>query len=258
MAMNRSAQQLLTLCACAFAAYALADIAHETIGHGGMCALLGGKIVYVSTTFEDCSVRSRIIDGAGPSAGIAAALLCWLWLRVLPPVSRAARAFLCLGFAFAAFWNFGYLIKSGLTDQGDWAFVIAGLEPPPLWHAAIAIAGVLSYWISIRLLADLLARHLASTEPSAQKPFAFTLIAYVAAATLASVAAYFDPRGPGTILHDALPSSLGAIGLPLAGWFLQRSKPDLRLAVSASPAWIIAGGAAASAFVALLGPGVRF
>jgi len=254
------AKSVLTLCACALAAYALADVAHETVGHGGMCALLGGKIVYVSTTFEDCSMRSRIVDGAGPCAGIAAALLCWLWLRVLPPAGRAARAFLCLGFAFAAFWNFGYLIKSGLTDQGDWAFVIAGLNPPLLWHAAIAIAGVVSYWFSIRLLTALLTRHLASAEPSPSglKPPAFTLIAYLAAAALASIAASFDPRGPGTILHDALPSSLGAVGLPLAGWFLQRSNPALRLAVPASPAWIIAGGAAAAGFVALLGPGLRF
>ena len=252
------AKSVLTLCACALAAYALADIAHETVGHGGMCALLGGKIVYVSTTFEDCSIRSRIVDGAGPCAGIAAALLCWLWLHVFPPAGRAARAFLCLGFAFAAFWNFGYLIKSGLTDQGDWAFVIAGLTPPLLWRAAIAITGAASYWLSIRLLAALLARHLVSAEPSALTPLAFTLIAYLAAAALAVIAALFDPRGPGTILHDALPSSLGAVGLPLAGWFLQRSNPALRLAVPASPAWIIAGAAAAVAFVAVLGPGLRF
>ncbi|HEX4294352.1 MAG TPA: hypothetical protein VHZ29_09470 [Rhizomicrobium sp.] len=251
-------KSVLTLCACAFAAYALADIAHETIGHGGMCAMLGGQIAYVSTTFDDCSIRSRIIDGAGPAAGIVAAMLLWLWLRVLPPAGRATRAFLCLGFAFAAFWNFGYLIKSGLTDQGDWAFVIAGLKPLLLWHAAIAVAGVLSYWISIRLLAALLAQHLASAEPDAQKPLAFTLAAYIAAAVLASIAALFDPRGVGTILSDALPSSLGAIGLPLAGWFLQRSNPDLRLTASASPAWIVTGAAAAIAFVALLGPGLRF
>ena len=249
---------LPTLCACAFAAYALADVAHEAIGHGGMCAMLGAKIVYVSTTFEDCSIRSRIIDGAGPAAGIAAAMLLWLWLRVLAPASRAARAFLCLGFAFAAFWNFGYLIKSGLTDQGDWAFVIAGLKPPPLWHAAIAVAGVVSYWISIRLLAALLAQHLTSAEPDAQKPLAFTLTAYIAAAVLASIAAFFDPRGPGTILSDALPSSLGAIGLPLAGWFLQRSRPELRLDASASPVWIVTDGVITAAFVALLGPGLRF
>jgi hypothetical protein len=249
--------RLLTLCACAFAAYALADVAHETIGHGGMCAMLGGKIVYVSTTFEDCRLRSWIIDGAGPAAGIAAAMLLWLWLRILPPASRAARTVLCLGFAFAAFWNFGYLIKSGLTDQGDWAFVIAGLKPLLLWHAAITVAGVVSYWISIRLLAALLAQHLASAEPSAQKPLTFTLTAYLAAAALASIAAFLDPRGPGTILNDALPSSLGAIGLPLAGWFLQRNSPDLRLDASASPVWIITGGAIAIAFVALLGPGLR-
>jgi hypothetical protein len=251
-------KSVLTLCACAFAAYALADIAHETIGHGGMCALLGGKIVYVSTTFEDCSIRSWIIDGAGPVGGIAMALLFWSWLAIAAPASAAGRAFLCLGFGFAAFWNFGYLIKSGLTDQGDWAFVIKGLAPFAAWHAGIAIAGIALYVASIHVLARLLARHLACTGPGALKPFAFSLGAFVAAIFLACAAAYADPRGPGTILSDALPSSAGAVGLPLAGSFLQRDAASLRLAVPASTGWTVAGIAAAAAFVALLGPGLTF
>jgi|HubBroStandDraft_5_1064220.scaffolds.fasta_scaffold230955_2 hypothetical protein len=51
-------RRILTLAAVAVAAFALADVAHETLGHGGMCAVLGGKILYVSTTFEDCTIRS--------------------------------------------------------------------------------------------------------------------------------------------------------------------------------------------------------
>jgi len=249
--------RLITLVAVALAAFAAADIAHETFGHGGMCAALDGHIVYVSTTFEDCSIRSWIIDGAGPVAGILMALLFWLWLAVAPPGAAAARAFLCLGFAFAAFWNFGYLIKSGLTDQGDWAFVIKGLEPAPLWHAGIAIAGLALYTASIRVLARLLIRHLASTEPGAQTPPVFALTAFVAAVVLACVAATFDPRGAATIVSDALPSSLSAAGLPLVGSFLQRNVPGLRLAVPASAAWIVIGFVMAGAFVGLLGPGLR-
>ena len=248
-------RRALTPVAIAVAAFALADVAHETLGHGGMCAALGGKIVYVSTTFEDCSIKSAAIDGAGPCAGIAAALLCWLWLSTAPPREAASRAFLLLTFAFAAFWNFGYLIKSGLTDRGDWAYVIAGLKPAPLWHGGIALAGIALYWISLRVLAGLMRRHLGSDE--GMTPTAFSLTAYGAAAIVACVAAYFDPRGPGTILHDALPSSLGAAGLPLAGALLARTSPSLRLAVPPSTVWIAIGAVAGVAFVALLGPGLH-
>jgi hypothetical protein len=250
-------RRILTLAAVAVAAFAFADVAHETLGHGGMCAALGGKVLYVSTTFEDCSIRSWIIDGAGPSAGIAAALLCWLWLSPMPPHGAASRAFLLLGFAFAAFWNFGYLIKSGLTDQGDWAFVIAGLKPSPLWHAAITVAGIALYWASLRLLASIMRRHLGSNDATDWSPLTFSLIAYGAAIAIACTGAYFDPRGPGTILNDALPSSLGAVGLPLAGALLARTAPNLRLALPASFGWIAAGTLAGIAFVALLGPGLH-
>ncbi|HEX4861987.1 MAG TPA: hypothetical protein VFV07_12170 [Rhizomicrobium sp.] len=250
-------RRILTLAAVAVAAFALADVAHEALGHGGMCAALGAKIVYVSTTFEDCSIRSWIIDGAGPSAGIAAALLCWLWLAAMPPRGAASRAFLLLGFAFAAFWNFGYLIKSGLTGQGDWAFVIEGLKPAPLWHAGITIAGIALYWISIRLLAGMMKRHLESEDATGFSPLAFSLIAYGTAAAVACAGAYFDPRGPATILHDALPSSLGAFGLPLAGALLARTAPNLRVVLPGSFGWIAVGMIAGIAFVALLGPGLR-
>ncbi len=250
-------RRILTLAAVAVAAFALADVAHETLGHGGMCAALGGRIVYVSTTFEDCSIRSWIIDGAGPSAGVAAALLGGLWLSMAPPRNAASRAFLLLGFAFAAFWNFGYLIKSGLTDQGDWAFVIAGLKPAPLWHAAITIAGIALYWMSLRMLAAMMRRHLGSDDTTDWSPRTFSLVAYGAATAIACAGAAFDPRGAGTILSDALPSSLGAIGLPLAGALLARTTPNLRLALPASPGWIGAGTVAGVAFVALLGPGLH-
>ena len=72
----------VTLIAAACAAYLVADVAHETIGHGGACLLLGGKLFLVSTTFADCDLYSRRIDSAGPLAGIAAALLAWSWLRL--------------------------------------------------------------------------------------------------------------------------------------------------------------------------------
>jgi hypothetical protein len=237
--------RLLTLVAIAFAAYGFADIAHETLGHGGACLLSGGRSLLVDTTFQDCSLRSRWIDGAGPAMGIAVALSAWLGARRVR--GENLRIFLVLVFAFAAFWNVGYLIKSGLSRTGDWHFLIEGLEPSGAWHIGLAVAGVVLYIAAMRMLAR------AWPTGEGMRSGAFSLIAYGAAAVLAAAAACFDPRGTQTILSDALPSSLGAIGLPLVG--LRRSGD---VAVQPSTIWVAAGLASAAAFVAMLGPGLRF
>lgn len=255
---TRSFLRLATLLGVTFAAYFVADLAHEGLGHGGACLTLGGKVILLTTTYEACSIRARLIDGAGPVVGLVVALLAWAWLRFARPASIAARTALCLTFAFAAFWNVGYLIKSGLTDEGDWAFVIKGLEPSFVWHAALAVLGVVLYALSMRMLGASILRALPVGGERDPRPFAFALTAYLAAGALSALAAFFDPRGPATILTDALPSSLGSIGLIWVGWIMNKRRPDFRLAIPLSPAWIGAGLASAIFFVAVLGPGLRF
>jgi hypothetical protein len=254
----RTLGSVVTLLAAACAAYLVADVAHEGLGHGGACLALGGKIVTLSTTYEDCSIRSRLIDGAGPVVGIVVALLAWAWLRFAPPRSAASRAFLILVFAFATFWNTGYLVKSGLTDQGDWAFVIAGLEPALAWHAGLTILGIVLYTVAMRVLGALIAGKLTDAKSPGLRPFSFALMAYLAVATLSAAAAFFDPRGASRIFTDALPSSLASFGLVWVGWLINKRSPDLRVALAPSPVWIAAGFVSAVFFVAALGPGLRF
>jgi hypothetical protein len=253
-----------TLVAVACAAYLAADVAHEALGHGGACLALGGKLILLSTTYADCSVRSRLIDGAGPVVGIAVALLAWAWLRFATPRSQASRAsqasrvFLCLVFAFAIFWNVGYMMKSGLTDQGDWAFVINGLEPSFAWHAALTVLGLVLYIVAMRMLTAAIVATLPAGEAAGWRPLAFALTAYLTAGLLSAAGAFFDPRGPSTILTDALPSSLGAIGLVWVGWVMNKRRPDFRIAAPTSLVWMAAGVASAAVFIAVLGPGLRF
>jgi len=256
--MRPSVGSVATLLAVACAAYFAADISHEALGHGGACMLLGGKSVLLSTTYEACSIRSRLIDGAGPVAGIAAAVLAWTWLRLAQPKTIAARAFLCLTFAFAIFWNVGYLIKSGLTDQGDWAFVIAGFEPSWAWHTGLTALGIVLYGAMMRLLGAAIVRNFSPNGEHGLRPLSFALTAYLAAGLLSAAGAFFDPRGASTILTDALPSSLGSIGLVWVGYRLNKRRPDLRIDIPCAPGWILAGLVCAVFFVAILGPGLRF
>ncbi|HTT98267.1 MAG TPA: hypothetical protein VMF58_09470 [Rhizomicrobium sp.] len=242
--MNRAASYL-TLIAIACCAYLAADLAHETLGHGGACVASGGKSLLVDTTFQDCSIHSRWIDGAGPVTGIVVALLAWFGARR----TRAAnlRMFLTLLFADAIFWNVAYMIKSGIGHTGDWHFLIEGLEPASIWHIGLAIAGVALYIGAMRMLARIWP---AGEEMTSGK---VAVIAYLTAAALSAVAGYFDPRGPHIVLSDALPSSLAAIGLPLVGL-----RKNTQVSVTPSPVWIAMGVACAIFFIAILGPGIRF
>ncbi len=249
---------VVTLVAVACAAFLVADVAHEGLGHGGACLALGGHVNLLSTTYEDCSIRGRLIDGAGPMTGIVFAVLAGAWLWFAPPRGPNARIFLSLVVAFAGFWNVGYMIKSGLLDSGDWAFVIAGLRPAMAWHAGLTVLGIALYALTMRIFATLAETRLASRDASSPKVLSFALTAYVAAGLLSAAGAVFDPRGSGTIWTDALPSSLGAIGLVWAAYSLGRRMPELRIASPVSPAWIATGSVAASLFVAVLGPGLRF
>ena len=249
---------LATLIAIAYAAYFVADIAHETLGHGGMCLALGGSVTFLSTTFEDCSIHSRLIDGAGPMMGIAIALLAWSWLRRRPPRDQNMRAFLLLTFAFAIFWNVFYLIRSGITDQGDWAFVIAGLEPKLVWHAAMTIAGVVLYGIAMRATATSVRTDFPESAGGGISPFGFAMTAFVAAVILSAIAAQFDTRSVAPNMIDKLPSALAALGLVWAGWTTGRAMPELRMAIPQSLTWTTLGAASAIFFVLVLGPGLRF
>jgi hypothetical protein len=253
-----NARERLTTAGIALTAFTAADIVHEAIGHGGACLALNGKVLLLSSTYEDCSLRSPLIDGAGPMAGIVAAILFYLVLRLKPPANSTARIFLFLGFAFSAFWNFGYMIKSGFSNTGDWAFVIAGLHPAIVWRTVLTILGIVFYAITMRLLTASLRRDLAAPSPSDQTPFVFAALAFATAVIAASVAGLLDPRGWQTIWTDAAPSALAAIGLVRVGYRVHQRDPVARVAIAAAPAWIAIGGVSAIILIAVLGPGLRF
>lgn len=59
----RSALEPLTLAAIGVLAAVLANLAHEGLGHGGACLLVGGKAVALSSAWFDCGE-----DALGPWA----------------------------------------------------------------------------------------------------------------------------------------------------------------------------------------------
>ena len=247
---------IITLLAIACTAFFVADLAHEGLGHGGACVALGGKMLSLSTTYEDCSIRSRWIDAAGPVMGLVISLLAWSWLRLAAPRSSNLRAFLCLLFAFTGFWNVGYLVESGILYRGDWRFVIEGLEPVMAWRAGLVIGGVVFYIVAMRVLGAVMTGNFGAG--TGWRPQIFGLIALLVASALAIAGGALDPRGSGIILTDALPAALSSFGLVWIGLEVHRRVGTLRIDTPTSPGWIVTGLICAVIFVAVLGPGLRF
>jgi hypothetical protein len=106
-----------------------ADLLHEGIGHGMTAWLSGAHRVTLSTVALQSDIATGWISANGTLVNLGAAAILWLVLEKARPRSPAACAFLVLTMAANLFTGTGYFLNSGVTDFGDWAEVIGGLEP---------------------------------------------------------------------------------------------------------------------------------
>jgi hypothetical protein len=197
-----------TLCALSVMAFVAACVSHEVLGHGLSCLAGGGKITLLTSVYFKCSVGSPFIDAAGPSMNLAVALGAAVALRRFPS-SASVRTTLGLVVAFSGFWGAGYFLFSGVTNTGDWAFVLndLSLESPWLWRIAMGTIGVWLYGITLRCAASALPRGLP------------LVAAYLAGGAVACASAllYTGPKLPAMIeaAQESLLASLGLVYVAL-------------------------------------------
>jgi len=142
-----------TLGAIAAVAFITACVAHEAIGHGGMCLALGGRITLLTSVYFRCTNGGPLTDAAGPLMNLVVGAACWSLARRRPVASRS-RLFFVLAMAFNLFWGAGYFIFSAVANAGDWAFVLhdLSLEPRWLWRFLMGALGVVLYVCSVRAI----------------------------------------------------------------------------------------------------------
>lgn len=93
---------LPTLVAIALVAYALTNVAHEGLGHGGMCVAIGGEPRTLNAVYFDCgeeglsSAAGRWISAGGTLVNLALAGLTALLLGARIVRAPASRYFLWL------------------------------------------------------------------------------------------------------------------------------------------------------------------
>ena len=259
----KSVDDALTLVSLGIVAFVIAIVTHEGLGHGLATLAVGGKPVMLTTCyFSSSGSLSKWIPAAGGIANVIMGLLSVLVLRLLRTVKPHIRFFLVLVAAFNLLFAAGYPAYSGIAAFGDWAAVISGLSPAWLWRVLLVAFSVISYYLSLRLLAVEMRPFCGLNLQEAQTRLRrITLIPFLAALAAASLAGALNPAGWTVIFTDALPGAAAAFGLTRLDHFLQARASDSSLpagAITRSWGWILAAGAILSFFVGVLGPGIIF
>src|SRR5262245_50444344 len=104
-----------TVGAIAVVAYALSNVVHEGLGHGGACIAVGGQPRQLTAVFFDGDLEGlpasagRWVAAGGSLANLVAAAVAWVGLRVTPAGWGRGRFFLWLVLAVNLLQAFGYL-----------------------------------------------------------------------------------------------------------------------------------------------------
>lgn len=214
----------LTLAALGTGAFIIADLAHEAIGHGGMCLATGGSINLITSVYFQCSPKNILTDAAGSLVNLVAGILFFLVLHIYKNASPTMRLFLALSGAFNLFWIAANLIYSGAANIDDGAFVIEGLQPAWLWRSLLLVVGLVIYYFSMRLLASSVQPLVSIDEPFRGKRVKrLFLIPYLAAGTAEGFAAAFDRHNPLLSVKDAFLETFCAfVGYLVVTFWLSR------------------------------------
>ena len=259
-----------TLVAIAVAAFALANLVHEGVGHGGTCLLAGGRALALSAIHFDGDLggldpaAGKWVAAGGTLANLALGLVAWAALRAFRGAPGPARVFLWLSMTVNLMQAAGYWLFSGLGRIGDWAVVIDGWTPHWAFRLGLAALGVSAYWGIVQLSLRELSPLLGPGPGRWRRGVPLTVIPYLAGGILYVAAGLLNPVGPLLVLISAAAASFG--GTSGLAWMAQLLRDERRfpphdgpaLGIPRSVPWLAAGAAIALLFVGVLGPGVRF
>lgn len=259
-----------TIVSVAVVAYALANLGHEALGHGGACVAFGGTLeglnaVYCAcekTGMSDTGRRIGLMAGSGVNLLIAAIAFGGLRVRRGSPAT-SLDYFLWLSLSVNLLQPAGYLLFSGLMGVGDWAKVVEGLPAPGAWRIGLAIVGLAAYagavWVSLRELTPLFA----DAPDRARLAKRATVLPYLAGGLLYVAAGALNPIGIEILLISATAASFG--GTSGLAWMAQLLGDPRRwpsqgrpLSLPLSIPWIVAAAAVGGVFVFVFGPTIEF
>ena len=249
----------LTICAISLLAGMLANVLHEGLGHAATALLTGAKSGVLSTVAWSSDVDTRLVAAGGTLANLAAGAIFWLALRNAKNASARLRFFLLMSLAFNLFAGTGYFFFSGVTNFGDWAVVIAGLQPHWLWRTLLVLTGITSYYGAVLLVGTGLVRYVGAPRNQPHRLWTLTFIPYVSSVLLSAAAGFMNPIGIQLVWQSALPGAAGAdSGLLWLRYYIPKGTvPERRSdGIERNYPWIIVATILSLVFVFVLGRGI--
>jgi hypothetical protein len=257
----------ITLIAASALACILQDVLHEGLGHGVTAWLSGARHLTMSTVALQSDIETRWVSANGTLVNLLFAAIFWLLLLNPQRYKPTTRYFLVLAMAGNLFTGTGYFFFSGVTNFGDWAAVIRGLQPHWMWQLGLIVLGVASYYASMLLVASKLKPFLEKNQTS-RRLRVLCWTPYFTDGILAGLAGLLNSAGLFYVIASALPSTLGAnAGLlslpsmmrpPSITRKTSRSDAHPVAPILRSPAWISAATVASLLFIFVLGRGITW
>ena len=248
-----------TVCAISMVAAMLADVVHEGVGHAATALLTGTQSGLLTTVAWSSDFDSRLVAAGGTLANLAAAAIFWLALRNATRASVRLRFFLLISLAFNLFTGTGYFFFSGVTNFGDWAAVIGGLQPHWLWRTLLIAVGVASYYGAVLVVGAGLVRYVGVPRSESRRLRKLTFIPYFAAVILLSAGGILNPIGMQLVWQSALTASAGAnSGLLWLTYYIPKGTAPKRPpdGIGRNYLWIATAGVLSLIFIFVLGRGI--
>ena len=248
-----------TICAISVVAAIIGVILHEGIGHAALALLTGTQSGVLSAVAWSSNYDSRLVAAGGTLVNLAAGLCFWLALQRARAASANTRLFLLLSCAFNLFTGTGYFFFSGVTDFGDWAVVIAGMQPHWLWRTLLITTGMALYYGAVLVVGLGIVRYVAIPVLDRKRMHRVTLLPYLCAIVILTAGAALNPFSIQLVWQSALPSTAGAN----SGFFWlpyhipQQASPQRPVdAIDRSYAWIAVATISAVAYIFVVGRGI--
>ena len=250
-----------TVMAASILSCVLQDVLHEGLGHGVTAWLSGARQVTMSTVALQSDIETRWVSANGTLVNLFFALIFWLLLLKPERYRPTTRYFLVLAMAGNLFTGTGYFFFSGVTNFGDWAAVIRGLQPHWMWQLGLILVGMASYYASMLLVAAQL-KPFQEKSPPSRRLRVLCWTPYFTDGILAALAGLLNPAGLFYVVASALPSTLGAnaglLSLPSLMGRMSSSDAEQVGPIRRGPAWIAAAAVAALLFIFVLGRGITW
>ena len=264
MSTSPAAQQFakddtLTICAISVLAFLVGDVSHEGIGHALLALLTGTQSGILTAVAWSSSFDSRLVAAGGTLVNLVLGLLFWLALRAAKNASVSTRFFLLLSCAFNLFTGTGYFFFSGVSNFGDWAVVIAPMQPHWFWRTLLVIVGMGAYYGAVLVVGQGIVRYLGIPVDALPRLRKFLFLPYFSAILIAVAGTLPTPVGISLVWQSALPATAGAnSGLLWLRYYIPHSTVPERPSPSLqrSYVWIAIATLCSLAFIFVLGRGI--